>query len=340
MKIKKILVFLRRTVFLLLAVSIMLSVSAIFERKTTSGAWNYSLKVGGYKNEPSNSFDILGFGSSHMYCTLNPLSLYDETGLRSYVLATQQQPVEATYYYIKEALKTQNPKIVIVEALMFTVNDKPATEGVAHDAVDPFPSGINRLLMINDMDIEDDKENYYISFLKYHTRWKELTEGDYNFRFKTETDPFRGFVFLTKAVENSVLQVDYSSIEAKPITQSKEDMFLRIAKLVKENDAQLMLLVSPYNAGEEALGRYKYLKALAKEQGAMVLDFNECFEETGINNKTDFYDGGHLNVYGAEKASSFIGKHIMENSALKQTPFGDDADWRADIEYYNAQKSK
>lgn len=49
------------------------------------------------------------FGPSHAYAAFSPLAIWEETGIRSYVFATQQQPLWATYTYIKEALKKQSP---------------------------------------------------------------------------------------------------------------------------------------------------------------------------------------------------------------------------------------
>ena len=36
----------------------------------------------------------------------------------------------------------------------------------------PFPEGWNKMGMIEDLDPADGKENYYINFLKYHTRFR------------------------------------------------------------------------------------------------------------------------------------------------------------------------
>ncbi len=333
----KIFIYLRRLIFVLITVIIVINTSHIFERKTLSGEWNYTIKVGGFKNEPRNTFDVLGFGSSHMYCTLNPIWLYKNKGIRSYVLATQQQPINATYYYIKESFKRQKPKVVILEALMLTVSGK-VSEGVAHDAVDPFPNSINKLRMINSLNTEDGKENYYFNFLKYHTRWQELAKQDFNFDFKKQTDPMRGYVFLKKAVENSVKQVSYEGVPEKAIDKENEKAFNNICKLVSENGAELMLLIAPYDVKSDVLGYYKYLYKLAEKNNVKILDFNAEFNESGIKNQTDFYDGGHLNVYGAEKATTVIGDFLEKEYGIASSQQNDEHLWKEDLEYYNSRK--
>lgn len=337
MKSNKIFVTLRRVALIVIILALFFCVSKVFERKTVNGAWNYSLKVNGFTNEPEESMDIIGYGSSHMYCTVNPVHIYETYGLRSYVLATQQQPVDATYYYIKESLETQSPEVLVLEALMFTVTNDVVTEGVAHDAVDPFPFGWNKLMMINALNTEDAKENYYVNFLKYHSRWKELTRQDFDFSWKKETDPTHGYVFLTDANPNSMSQISYDDVEEVAILERFEKVFLDIVQLAKENDTEVLLLVAPYNVGEEELGRYKYLHRLAEENGVKVLDLNEEFDATGISNDTDFYDSGHLNAAGSEKASAYIVDYIKDNYEIAPNDVDDDHLWQEDIEYYHKE---
>ena len=332
---KKILVILRRAVLLLLIATLFVCVSKVLERKTVYGAWNYSLKVNGFTNEPEDSMDIIGYGSSHMYCTLNPVSIYEDFGLRSYVLATQQQPVTATYYYIKESLETQSPEVIVLEALMFTVLNDKVSEGIAHDAVDPFPDGWNKLMMIHDLNTVDGKENYYFNLIKYHSRWKEIGKEDIDFSWKKKTDPTHGYVFLTDSNPNSLYQISYENVEEEAILPQFEETFLDIVELAKQKDTEVLLLVAPYNITEAELGRYKYLSRIAQENGVKVLDMNLELDATGLNNDTDYYDPGHLNAYGAEKASTYIVNYIKDNYDITPNDVDDDALWQEDIQYYH-----
>ena len=106
---------LRITAFVLIAVVIFSILSAVCERKTYIGEWNYMSKVNEFYSMEENTLDYVCVGSSHMYCTINPLEVWKQTGAAGFVLATQQQPLVASYHYIKEAFKTQSPKYVILE---------------------------------------------------------------------------------------------------------------------------------------------------------------------------------------------------------------------------------
>ena len=334
MKEKKTTVILRRVIFVLLMVLILGFVANVFERKSLYGEWNYTLKVGGFSNLPENSVNVVGVGSSHMYCTLNPAYIYEHTGDSYYVLATQQQPVEATYYYVKEALEQQAPDVVIIEAYMFLKNIEAVKEGVAHDAVDPFPDGINKWKMIAEMNTEDAKENYYFNFLKYHTRWKELTRSDFSFQYKKKTDPFRGFVFLTGVKENTCAQLNYNDVEEKALTERNLTYLKRTVDLIREHGSEPMVLLAPYDTAADDLGQIKSLGAFCCSEEVPFLDLNAVYDRLGVDNTADYYDGGHFNVYGAEKASLFIANFVEEHFELSEKDAENDPQWREDLKYY------
>ena len=338
MKKKTLFTILRRMLFVVLLLGIFLYVSLVFERKTVYDSWNYTLKVNGFTNEPRNSFQMIGVGSSHMYCTMNPLAIYEHSGVRSYVLATQQQPVEATYYYVKEAFSSQKPDVVVLEAYMYLINDFVPPEGTLHDAVDPFPEGINKINMIRALDPEDGKENYFMNFIKYHTRWKELSRADFDLSYRQKTDPMHGYVFLTDSTPVDMVQQDYSEVEEVPLSAKNLEYLEKTIRLIREEGSEVLLLLTPY-IPKGYSGQTKTLHRYAQEMGVALLDMNLCYDELGICNMTDFYDKEHLNVYGAEKASMYLADYVQQNFDISERDVSDDHLWNEDLKEYNAGKT-
>lgn len=339
MKEKKTAVILRRVIFVVLLALALIFTAKVFERKTLYGEWNYTFKIGGFSNLPENSVNVVGVGSSHMYCTLDPVHIYEQTGDSYYVLATQQQPVEATYYYVKEALEQQSPDVVIIEAYMFLQDTGAVDEGVAHDAIDPFPDNINKWKMIAEMNTEDAKENYYFNFIKYHTRWKELTNSDFDFRYEMQTDPLHGFVFLTDAKESTCTQLSYAGVEAKALTERNLTYLKRTVELIREHGSEPMVLLAPYNTAADDLAQIKTLSTFCHSEGIPFLDLNVEYNQLGIDNASDYYDGGHFNVYGAEKASRYIADFVDAHFELSEKNAEYDALWQEDIACYREKKA-
>lgn len=68
-------------------------------------------KTEGFYALETNSLDVLFLGSSHSYYAFNPAILWKKTGAYSYVFAGECQPFSQTYYYLKQAIKTQTPQV-------------------------------------------------------------------------------------------------------------------------------------------------------------------------------------------------------------------------------------
>ena len=77
---------------------------------------DYGSTWGAYLAEPEDSIDVLFLGSSYAYCDWNPAVMYAGSGLTGYVMGGSEQVPAITYWYLKEALRTQSPSVVMMEA--------------------------------------------------------------------------------------------------------------------------------------------------------------------------------------------------------------------------------
>ena len=94
--------------------------------KWVTGHNPQTLQTGGFSGLPKDSTDVLVLGSCQSYQGFNPAVFYSETGLTSYVLASPDQRMYATYYYLLYALRTQSPKLVLVDALFLMDENSPS----------------------------------------------------------------------------------------------------------------------------------------------------------------------------------------------------------------------
>ena len=304
----------RMAIFLLLALVLTLAAAAIFDRKT---ACRYALGVNGFYNEPAESVDILGIGSSRMYCTLNPLVLHHDTGLRAYLLSTQQQPLAASYYYLKEALKTQRPQLVILEASLASRPEAETGEAELRDCLDPMRWSENKSAIIRRLVPQNQQSSYYFNFIKYHQRWKELSRKDFSFGWLDDRDPLRGFIFALARQGADCRQWSYDGVEAEPLPPENLQTLRDIAALARENGAELVMLISTNELVEEEQGALKSLHLFCQEEGIRVLDLNLVYDQLALDNAQDYYDEGHLNIFGAIKATRYIGQSLSEDFGLE-----------------------
>ncbi|MBR6676703.1 MAG: hypothetical protein IKL24_05160 [Clostridia bacterium] len=335
-KTKDILTKATRIVAFVLCACIMFSfISAYCERKTYNGSWNYMSKLNEFYGMKKNSLDYIGVGSSHMYCTLNPLEVWNETGAAGFVLATQQQPLRASYHYIKEALRTQSPKYVILEGYMIC-GESTYDNAVLYDAIDPLRFSLNKIEMINSLVEYDKRPDFYFNVLKYHTRWNSLTPNEVNVLFDEHIDTYKGFVALDGNFEGQNIVPDYENTKDIELSEFNTDILNDIYDLVEKSGAELVVMFAPYDASNPALAeRTKALTKWAEGKGVDVLDYSTMFDELDIDPANDYFDGGHLDCSGAAKVSVHFADYLADKGVGKNELI-DTEKWQEDYNAYVA----
>ena len=249
-----------------------------------------------------------------MYCTVNPLLVWENTGINSYMLASRKQSIEMSYYFLLEALKTQKPKVVAIEVYMTGLEDFAKEEGTIRDALDGLPLSINKLNMINNI-TESNQEEYYIDFLKYHSRWKELEDNDFDIKI-TKPHDLRGYHYFYKVTK---LDIDKELMANKDkvdtIEVGGEDLIYlnKIIELTKENDIKLLLLFAPMQVTENDIQRLNGVKKFANDNSIPLIDCIDLWDRLNINENEDFYDDGHLNYKGTTKTTNYISDFLTNN---------------------------
>lgn len=320
---------LRSGLFLLLLLALILSAWAVLDRKL---ACHYTKAVHGFFNEEPESMDVIFVGSSHAYCSANPMALWDETGLSSYVLSTQSQPLQASYHYLQQCFTTQSPKVVVLEMYMASQSLEAATDAVLRDAIDPLPWRHGKAALIRELVPAGERASYYFNLAKYHGRWSELSEQNFDFSYLRGRDEYRGFVCFTPSRPANCFRLSYEGVTPRALSAEGREQLLRIRELVESNGAELMLFIAPYEGADKDLEMLSGMHAFAEEQGLELVDFNLVYDELGFDGDKDFFDPNHLNAYGADKATRYMGRRIMERYDIEAVSDARHEHWRAEFE--------
>lgn len=300
--------------FVLIFLLILSGASDLLMHKQIEGRWNMTAKVVGFYNEEPDSFDVMFFGSSHMYCSVDPAVFYEETGLKSYVFATQRQPLWITYHYMIEALKTQRPELLVVETHMAVQEEDYMDEATNHTAIDPIPMSKNKLDMIFASVPKGERRFYIFNIMKYHGRWEYLEKEDFVRAYEKTTDPDKGYVRLSE-VSDDVVWEDVSSVTESRVGTPKNIEYLhKIMDLAEKENIRLVLFKSPSNATVEEKMFCNGVAEAAAQRGVEFIDFNtrEHYEAMGLDIQEDFYDQRHLNETGMKKYVPYFSKFLVE----------------------------
>lgn len=320
--------------FLLIAMILFCCLSKVLERKRIYGAGNMMAKMNEFYSTTENSMSYIGVGSSHMYCTLNPLEVWKKTGISGFVVSSQQQPLNASYHYLKEAFKTQNPDVVIVEGYMGYYEEEYPKDAVAYDAIDPLRLSWNKIQLINEIVPEGERVNYYFNILKYHTRWKEISFREVVDSFNQPVDTYKGYVCLAGSEEFSINESNYDSVGKGVMPEKNLQELEEIYQLIQENKADMILLIAPYPTDDEMLvSAMKAEIAWAQSKNVPVIDITSLYDELKINGATDFYDAGHLDVDGARKVSLYMADYLKDMGVAPRENI-DSEKWQSNYETY------
>lgn len=306
------------TVSLLLGLAVGLGQLYMPERQDSGATWHKFLK------EKEDSIDVLIVGSSLAYCDIIPAEIYRQTGHTSYVLAAPYMKMDVAYYYLKQALETQKPTVVLLEGSSLFFSDKEADFYKVNIGYMPF--GINRLRATFDAPSKH-RAGLLFPMYNYHSRWQEVPPQTYfRGRGDEEIDILAGYTALSEfKPQDRIGQRNFLADETE--IETNFSYLEKIKALCGEQGITLELFIVPSCEQPNA----DCIEKLS-QSGLPVTDFNKDFEKIGLDLATDFYDSRHLNLTGAAKYSRHLAAFIDQNFDLDAKPHNQTL-WQKRMEY-------
>ena len=271
--------------------------------------------VKGYSFLKNNSIDVLFLGASQTFYAVDAGKLTNEYNISSYDLASTTQPITITPYYLSEALKTQKPKLVMVEVCQIFNSNQDITPQVLSWNYAPTPSSFSKFqsaYSVLDGDMLKSFEYSYSPLFLYHDRWSSFNDQDIDFVFHPEKyidSSFRGFIAHDRSEKRDILFYKSDNSICK-IPSENVDAIKVIKEVCLENNIELVFFKVP--AANWTKGESMSVKQFMNENGFSFVDMNDYLNEIGINGETDFFDKRHLNNSGAEKATDYLAKMISQ----------------------------
>ena len=278
--------------------------------------------LGFYEEEAP--IDVLFLGSSRVYMFWEPALAYNEYGIASYNLTISGQTILGNRYLLEEALKTQSPSLVVIEmsSLISDINNARI-----HRVSDTMKLSDTKVKFINMaceyLDITgENKVEFYIPFIRFHSRWNELENYDYT----VSASKYKGSYWDNSRFLKTIADFDYKEVtedkkeEVDVVMQGYINDFL---DYIEKEDVNVLFIAAPTNTDDRK--RVNWVKDILDERGYEYLDFNYRIEEIGLCIPEDYCDEGHTNVSGAIKFTSFLGDILTNKYGV--------ADRRNDIAY-------
>ena len=237
--------------------------------------------------EKKNSIDAIVVGDSLVYSSIIPMEIYKKFGYTVFDCAEAAFILPDAYDYYKVALESQRPKVVLVGANMFFRDTRKRRWYIKYE----------RML------------KNIMPLLNYHNNWKNILFSDY------------GIMSIQKGYK-----LNKTQIPSKPKNYMEKNN--KEYKLIDANKEYLKMFVdlaNSYNTKLIVIGfpsqdtwnyqKDQAIKKLSEEYNFTYINLNNY--DLNIDWVTDTKDkGGHLNYYGALKASEFVGNILRDTNLL------------------------
>lgn len=296
--------------FLTILIMILLYWNRVFKPKYSDGIYDLTT----YYGLEENTVDVLVLGTSHAFEDFNTGTLWDEYGISAYVLGGSMQPMWNTYYYLREALKTQKPKVIVLEGYAAIFQSDYMEESNVIKNNYGLKWSRNKIRSLDASVPAERLGDFVLAYPHYHARYNDIGRTDFvNNQGNPMYDDWKGFGcnMNTKQYDS----IDIRQVMRRANLNSKTELYYKsIINLAKENDIPIVIVISPYaginESNQEVFNR---VGDIAEEQNVPYLNCNLLVEEIDIDYSTDVADADHLNYKGNQKFSRYIGEYLCGN---------------------------
>ncbi len=292
-----------------------------------------------YTSLEEDTIDVLFIGTSHVYSAIDPMYIYENSGITSFAISAGALRFDLTYTVLQEALETQSPAAVFLDMSAVHYSHQVKEERI-HPILDQLRLSSYKLDFILNSGCEElTFLDSVIPFFRYHSRWSQLSATDFQYTTgDLELTYTRGHYISYMSVPTEFHF--YDDVEEN-LTELSDYLLIPIQKIAafcEENDIDLILYKIPLP------GWYQYQSEIAAELAELVgVPYLELYyekDEIGLNAATDYRDEtDHLNQYGAEKLADYLIDYFHSNYDFTDKR-GSDQRWDEDAVLYDQLKEE
>lgn len=275
-----------------------------------------------FQRLPENSMDILFMGSSSMWAGVSPLIIYNEIGAAGFNRSATVTTTPTLYYYLEEALMTQHPKLLVLDAYALFI---PYDEVFMRAAVDSMDYSEAKQHAIDHYSTGDygnffTRMSFYVPYLRYNSNWNEVNYASVLNYYKAVLSDYDPLCPMGGRLNRNVKTFEWEdklqpTEERSVPKQDQYDYLLKIFDLCAENDIEVMVVTIPNSCSTYA--DYNKMNDICAEKGVKYFDLGLIMDELGVDPATDYSDEGiHMNLSGNMKVSVYLAQLIAENYSI------------------------
>lgn len=305
-------------------------------------------RVKGFYLENQDTVDVVLIGASEVYAGYAAPYAYSKFGFTSYPLATQSNTILNYLACVKEAVRTQHPRLIVIEINGALYNDSNLdTEVNLRYLSDSMPDSENKRELTERFDFYQPEDDVF-PLIRYHDVWKDFPSG-LDWATTQLMSSFRGYYLLRGAAtiaqiyheKEKLYNQELAEYASKPITKRCRAALTELLEYCKNENLNVIFTRFPHLINKKGLLRYcRSLDAaeLIRSYGFEYIGMDEMFEELGLDAYHDFYNVEHLNLYGQQKVTDYLGSMFVDRIGEGSTRLSDSErrEWTESVRYYGA----
>lgn len=305
--------------FFFIFIGVVLITAASYFLQPAWKEWNNFDTMHGFYEEPENTIETVFLGASIVVNGITPMELYEDYGLCVYNLATEEQPVLASYYWIEEAerLHGDTLKTVILDTSM--LRRTPAISRY-RKALDGMRFSNVKIRAVTDCTTGfSEMVSYLFPLFSYHSRWSSLSQTDFEKESYKAVRYVRGYNFATSRMLDSMEYNEscvpsyYADNETQDTKFNNESLYYlkKMMEYCSEHNLELVLMKTP-GIGVWSEADHNAVEDIADTYNLPFFDFNyePYIDEVDYVEPLDSVDGNHMSYYGAQKLTRWFGEYL------------------------------
>ncbi len=319
---------LRCVAFLIVVCLVLVGLTDIFEMDQIS----YAKRFNSYRCFEKDTMDAVFIGTSAVARYWLSSKAYDEHGMTVYPLAIDAMPAFLHSVMVDEALAYQNPELLIFDTRPFVqthtaenadVRARRVLDSMEILSVNRMNAALKTMEVIHNLDESKPTfdASYIFSFAKFHTQWAD-SDFSVDTQYDKQKQEFGGyFPHEVMSIESNPKKVrqfaeDYY-VDLDPLS---EESLYELLDHLKETDVQVLFVDTPKILSKTEWGCANMVRKIVEERGFSYISYNFPSFSDRVDNQidpeTDYYDGAHVNYYGAEKFTACLAAYLDEHYEL------------------------
>lgn len=277
-----------------------------------------------YDVTKDNNIDMFFIGSSQTYSTFDSKLIEDRLNINVYGLSVAGQKFSQSYYLLREALKYDNPKVVIFETYSLFNSTKNNTQMNSRVSQNMRWSNNKKEYLINEFGYLKLIENY-IPLLRFHNNYnnpKIISKNLKNYGVETKIwdNYYRGYLKNKKTISSYKYKKylkeknDTASVNTPyyDLYNKQLDYFNMCLDLCEKNNIKVILVKTPVIPYVGSIEKYSndyasIIEDISKKRGINYIDYNFLVKQLDINYH-HYRNINHVNDVGAQ----IISNHFIE----------------------------